>query len=74
MMRMRMLGRLRLSSIMWLNGCHKLAASPRPTHPDTLHSPKSTNSSVHFTHTPTLSTIHHSEIALWHALLSTEYG
>ena len=45
-MMMRMVGRLRLSSIMWLNGCHKLAASPRPTR----HPPRSTRHTTNTIH------------------------
>ena len=72
-MMMRMVGRLRLSSIMWLNGCHKLAASPNPTlptpiHSHTLHSPKSTNTVHYYNHNvlsraKTKLAIHHSKIA-----------
>ena len=53
---MRMVGRLRLSSIMWLNGCHKLAASPAyPTHPNPLYThPNPQTPNIHTYHTATL--------------------
>ena len=53
---MKMVGRLRLSSIMWLNGCHKLAASPAyPTHPNPLYThPNPQTPNIHTYHTATL--------------------